>query len=70
AGERLKTAGVSTYNFGGEKTSEPSVIGWMPSAQLYFSDLDGHSLELIALLDEPPDAGFVGSLSAWRARRV
>jgi len=29
----------------GEKTTEPSVIGWMPSAQLYFRDRDGHSLE-------------------------
>jgi lactoylglutathione lyase len=34
AGERLNAAGVQTQNFGGEKTTEPSVIGWMPSAQL------------------------------------
>src|SRR5204863_8393799 len=44
-GERLKHAGVLTRNFAGETTLEPSVIGWMPSAQLYFADPDGHSLE-------------------------
>ncbi|MFL6584451.1 MAG: VOC family protein [Chthoniobacterales bacterium] len=66
---RLNSAGITTTNFAGEKTEEPSVIGWMPSAQLYFSDPDGHSVELIALLDDPPQANFVGPLSAWRAAR-
>ncbi len=68
AGERLRSRHVTCRNFLGEETTEPSVIGWMPSAQIYFSDPDGHALEFIALLDEEPDAGFVGSLSAWRAR--
>ena len=68
AGERLNTAGIPTQNFAGEKTTEPSVIGWMPSAQLYFSDRDGHSLEFIALLDESPEPEFVGSLSEWKKR--
>jgi len=36
AGERLNAAGIQTQNFAGEETAEPSVIGWMPSAQLYF----------------------------------
>ncbi len=54
AGERLRAAGIKTQNFSGEETTEPSVIGWMPSAQLYFRDGDGHSLEFIALLDPPP----------------
>jgi lactoylglutathione lyase len=67
-GERLNAVGVETQNFGGEKTAEPSVIGWMPSAQLYFRDPDGHALEFIALLDEPTDPTFVGRLSAWRER--
>ena len=40
----------------------------MPSAQLYFRDGDGHSLEFIALLDEFPDPGFIGSLSEWKQR--
>ncbi len=68
AGERLKAAGIQTQNFAGEKTTEPSVIGWMPSAQLYFHDYDGHSLEFIALLDESPEPEFVGALSEWKQR--
>src|SRR5262249_38283368 len=68
AGERLNAAGIQTQNFAGEKTTEPSVIGWMPSAQLYFRDGDGHSLEFITLLDEPPEPEFVGSLSEWKER--
>ena len=67
-GEQLNHLGVSTNNFAGEKTTEPSVIGWMPSAQLYFRDPDGHSLEFISLLDGAPDASFIGPLSKWRER--
>jgi lactoylglutathione lyase len=66
AGKRLNSLGVSTRDFAGEETAEPSVIGWMPSAQLYFRDPDDHSLEFIALLDDPPDPRFIGPLSAWR----
>jgi lactoylglutathione lyase len=66
ASRRLNSAGIRTKNFAGEETEEPSVIGWMPSAQLYFSDPDGHSVEFIALLDDPPDPEFMGPLSAWR----
>jgi lactoylglutathione lyase len=66
AGEQLRRNGVSCQNFQGEKTDEPSVIGWMPSAQLYFNDPDGHSIELIALLDDKPDPSFIGSLTEWR----
>lgn len=68
AGQRLNDRGISTRNFAGEKTIEPSVIGWMPSAQIYFSDPDGHLLEFITLLDETPDPGFIGSLSSWKRR--
>ncbi len=68
AGPRLNGLGVSTRNFAGEETTEPSVIGWMPSAQLYFRDPDGHSLEYIALLDDAPDPSFIDPLSAWKAR--
>ena len=68
AGERLNAAGIQTQNFTGEKTTEPSVIGWMPSAQLYFRDSDGHSVEFIALLDESLEPKFVGSLSEWKQR--
>lgn len=65
---RLNTLGVKTYSFAGEQTTEPSVIGWMASAQIYFHDADGHSLELIALLDDAPDPGFIGSLAEWKER--
>ncbi len=68
AGKRLKDLGIPTSNFAGEATTEPSVIGWMPSAQLYFRDPDGHSVEFIALLDDPPDPDFIGSLSEWQNR--
>jgi lactoylglutathione lyase len=68
-GKRLNDLGISTRDFGGAETTEPSVIGWMPSAQLYVRDPDGHSLEFITVLDDPPDADFIGPLSAWRARR-
>jgi len=69
-GERLSAANIKTQNFAGIETTEPSVIGWMPSAQLYFRDRDGHSLEFIALLDETPEPGFIGSLSEWKHRKL
>jgi lactoylglutathione lyase len=68
AARRLNELGVRTRNFAREETTEPSVIGWMPSAQLYFSDPDGHSLEFLALLDGEPDPGFIGPLSEWTKR--
>ena len=50
-----------------EETTEPSVIGWMPAAAVYFRDPDGHLLEYLAMLDEPPrpDVGIV-PWSSWR----
>jgi lactoylglutathione lyase len=68
-GKRLHELGIVTQNFIGEETTEPSVIGWMPSAQLYFRDPDGHSVEFIALLDDPPKPEFIGSLTEWQKRR-
>src|SRR4051794_17307456 len=66
--EMLRTSGVRCKNFQGDETTEPSVIGWMPSAQIYFRDPDRHLLEFIALLDDTPDAAFIGSLSDWRTK--
>jgi len=68
AGESLRNSGVRCHNFHGTETHEASVIGWMPSAQLYFADPDGHLLELIALLDDIPDPTFTGTLSQWQSR--
>jgi lactoylglutathione lyase len=50
----LKAQGVQPLSFFGEPTDEPSVIGWMPAAAIYFRDPDGHMLEYIAMLDGPP----------------
>jgi len=49
---------------------EPSVIGWMPAASLFFRDPDGHLLEYLTMLDEDPrpDVGVV-SWSEWLAHR-
>ena len=69
AAARLNSAGVPTTNFLGEQTQEPSVIGWMPSAQLYFCDPDGHSIEFIALLEDLPEPAFIGPLTEWQRGR-
>jgi lactoylglutathione lyase len=60
--------GIKTFGFGGRPTREPSVVGWMPSAQISFRDPDGHSLEYIALLPDPPDASFIGPYAEWTSR--
>ena len=49
----LRAADVAPRSFFGEETDEPSVIGWMPAAAVYFLDPDGHQLEYLAMLDEP-----------------
>lgn len=49
--------------------SEPIVHGWMPAAAVFFRDPDGHLLELIAELDDPPRPDFAyRPLSEWRGR--
>ena len=53
--KKLTENGIDTFGFGGNKTDEPSVIGWMPSAQIYFRDADGHMLEFISILREHPN---------------
>lgn len=62
APEALRAHGVDPLSFFGEPTDEPSVIGWMPAAAVYFRDPDGHMLEYLAMLDGParPDLGVVG----------
>lgn len=59
----LRGAGVEPLSFFGEPTDEPSVIGWMPAAAVYFRDPDGHMLEYLSMLDAAPqpEAGIV----AW-----
>jgi lactoylglutathione lyase len=64
--DRLRALGVMPLSFHAAETTEPSVIGWMPAAAVYFRDPDGHLLEYLAMLDEParPDCGIV-SWSEW-----
>lgn len=52
--ERLRSLGVTPLSFHATETAEPSVIGWMPAAAVYFRDPDGHLLEYLAMLDAPP----------------
>jgi lactoylglutathione lyase len=68
APQRLRAHGVMPLSFYGEETNEPSVIGWMPAAAVYFRDPDGHQLEYLAMLDADPrpDAGIV-PYSRWEA---
>ncbi len=65
---KLKQAGIQALDFFNEPTIEPSVIGWMPAASIYFLDPDGHLLEYLAMLPgEPrPEAGVV-PYSRWIA---
>ena len=65
---RLRAAGiVPRSGGGGPAIEEPIVHAWMPAASVYFDDPDGHSLEFIAMLPEPPrpELGMV-TLSVWR----
>jgi lactoylglutathione lyase len=54
---RLRTLGVTPLSFDAEESDEPSVIGWMPAAVVYFRDPDGHLLEYLAMLDAQPEPG-------------
>ncbi len=64
--KKLNEDGIDTFGFGGERAHEPTVIGWMPSAQIYFRDPDGHMLEFITILPDPPNPSFNGSYSEWK----
>ena len=64
--KKLSDHKIDIFGFGGEKTDEPTVIGWMPSAQIYFRDPDGHMLEFISILSEPPKPDFNGPYSEWK----
>ncbi len=65
---RVRELGVTPLDFFGHETEEPSVIGWMPAASVFFRDPDGHSLEYLAMLDsEPrPERGIV-AWSEWNS---
>ena len=58
---RLKSNGITPLSFFGIETTEPSVIGWMPAAAVYFRDPDNHLIEYLAMLDGTPrpDLGII-----------
>ncbi|MBP2570960.1 hypothetical protein J2767_002128 [Agrobacterium tumefaciens] len=65
----LLSKGVQPLGFLGSPAYEAEVIGWMPAISQYFADPDGHSIELISVLDETADASFgVGPYSKWIER--
>jgi len=70
APSRLRAHGVTPLSFDGFETDEPSVIGWMPAAAVYFRDPDGHLLEHIAMLKAVPDPEHrIVPWSEWRQGR-
>ena len=50
----LKAQGITPLSFFGLETTEPSVIGWMPAASIFFRDPDGHLIEYLTMLDKEP----------------
>ena len=54
--DALRANELTPLSFFGTETTEPSVIGWMPAAAVYFRDPDGHLIEYLAMLDDPPRA--------------
>jgi lactoylglutathione lyase len=63
---QLLAAGIQPLSFFGEPTDEPSYIGWMPAAAVYFRDPSGHLLEYLAMLEEPPRPEL--GISSWAER--
>lgn len=64
--EKLNANNIETLGSDGKASREPTVIGWMPSAQIYFRDPDGHMLEFITILPEPANPKFNGRYSEWK----
>jgi lactoylglutathione lyase len=65
---RLRAQGVTPLSFHGTPTDEPSVLGWMPAAAVYFDDPDGHRLEYLAMLADQADPGVgIVPYSNWLA---
>jgi lactoylglutathione lyase len=61
APEQLIARSIQPLSFFAEPADEPSVIGWMPAAAVYFRDPDGHLLEYLAMLEGAarPELGIV-----------
>jgi lactoylglutathione lyase len=68
APDALRSAGAEPLSFFATPATEPSVIGWMPAAAVYFRDPDGHLIEYLAMLPGParPELGIV-PWSQWES---
>ena len=69
APKRRKDQGIMPLSFFGKESMEPSVIGWMPAAAIYFKDHDGHLIEFLTMLDDMKRRPYLGivSWSEWIA---
>ncbi len=63
--EHLKNLGLNPRNFLDDDSGQLYVFPWLPAVSVYFEDLDGNSLEFLAMLPEParPDL----ELMTWEA---
>jgi lactoylglutathione lyase len=62
AANRLKSNKIRPLSFFGIETIEPSVIGWMSSAAIYFLDTDNHLIQYLTMLDHKPTRPWYYSL--------
>ena len=66
---RLRAAHVTPRDFAGGPTDEPVVLAWMPAASVFFQDPDGHQLEFLSMLPDPPQPELgVITWSQWLRR--
>jgi lactoylglutathione lyase len=66
---RLRAAHVTPRDFAGSATDEPAVLAWMPAASVFFHDPDGHQLEFLSMLSDPPQPELgVVAWSRWLRR--
>ena len=66
--ETLEQHGLQWSNFLDDDSGSLHVFGWMPAVSVYFSDPDGNSLEILAMLpDDPkPELGVI-AWERWEA---
>lgn len=51
---QLEQQGIEFRDFFQQRTTTPTVFGFIPAASIYFDDPDGHVLELLAPITGPP----------------